>query len=94
MDTPDDAEPGNLRPDPEAETLYPEAVWDWEPRLEVKITLVLLLAVFSETGDSTSRLRSESSVIESSGTSEKMLFEKELSIESGLYLCREIELLK
>ena len=75
METPEDieAEPGNLRPDPEAETLNPEAVWDWEPRLEVKITLVLLLAVFRETGDSTSRPRSESSVIESSGTSEKRM---------------------
>ena len=76
METPEDAEPGNMRPDPEAETLYPEAVWDWEPRLEVKITLVLLLAVFSETGDSTSRPRSESSVIESSGTSEKCCLKK------------------
>ena len=72
METPEEAEPGNLRPDPEAETLNPEAVWGWEPRLEVKITLVLLLAVFREAGDSTSpRPRSESSVIESSGTSEK-----------------------
>lgn len=77
METPEVADSGNLRPDPEAETLNPEAetlnpeaVWGWEPRLEVKITLVLLLAVFREAGDSTSpRPRSESSVIESRGTS-------------------------
>ena len=81
METPEEAEPGNLRPvpeaetlNPEAETLNPEAVWGWEPRLEVKITLVLLLAVFREAGDSTSpRPRSESSVIESRGTSKKLL---------------------
>ena len=81
METPEVADSGNLRPDPEAETLNPEAetlnpeaVWGWEPRLEVKITLVLLLAVFREAGDSTSpRPRSESSVIESRGTSKKLL---------------------
>ena len=88
METPEVADSGNLRPDPEAETLNPEAetlnleaetlnpeaVWGWEPRLEVKITLVLLLAVFREAGDSTSpRPRSESSVIESRGTSKKIL---------------------
>ena len=81
METPEEAEPGNLRPDPEAETLNPEAVWGWEPRLEVKITLVLLLAVFREAGDSTSsRPRSESSVIESSGTSKKAEYNKKKEI--------------
>ena len=77
METPEVADSGNLRPDPEAETLNPEAVWGWEPRLEVKITLVLLLAVFREAGDSTSpRPRSESSVIESRGTSKKCCIEQ------------------
>ena len=101
METPEEAEPGNLRPvpeaetlNPEAETLNPEAVWGWEPRLEVKITLVLLLAVFREAGDSTSsRPRSESSVIESRGTSKKLLHIAKAEI-SWNYLCREIELLR
>ena len=82
METPEVADSGNLRPDPEAETLNPEAVWGWEPRLEVKITLVLLLAVFREAGDSTSpRPRSESSVIESRGTSKNMLHRAEVKID-------------
>ena len=82
METPEVADSGNLRPDPEAETLNPEAVWGWEPRLEVKITLVLLLAVFREAGDSTSpRPRSESSVIESRGTSKNMLHRAEVEID-------------
>ena len=81
METPEVADSGNLRPDPEAETLNPEAVWGWEPRLEVKITLVLLLAVFREAGDSTSPSpRSESSVIESRGTSKKLLHIEEREI--------------